>query len=177
MKSIIEVSASTTELQDHFDMLSCFLKNAMTLHAVACDGMAGRGENIGQSTPEYWNEHFVGAFFLFRHALELSIKALIKEMTGIDVHGHDIKKMWEDNIPDYRNIIPEKINKVFAVLVKFHVLNDAQLFRYHADKGGIKLKDMPLIQNNDFDAISDAAWTIRQLILESIHIKKGLPIT
>jgi hypothetical protein len=177
MKSIIEVSASTTELQDHFDMLSCFLKSATTLHAVACDGMVGRGGNIEQPTPEYWNEHFVAAFFLFRHALELSIKALIKEATGVDVCGHDIKKMWETNIPDYRNVIPEKINTAFAVLAKFHVLNDAQLFRYHADKDGIKLKNMPLIRNDDFDAISDAAWAIRQLILECIHVKKGLPIT
>lgn len=164
MKSIIEVSASTTELQDHFDMLSCFLKSATTLHAVACDGIVGRG--IGQPTAEHWNEHFVTAFFLFRHALELCIKALVKEMSGVDVRGHDIKKMWEDNIPNYRNVIPEKIDKAFAVLAKFHVLNDAQLFRYHADKSGIKLKNMPLIQNNDFDAIYDAAWTIRQLILE-----------
>jgi hypothetical protein len=157
-------------------MLSCFLKGATALHAVACDGMVGKDKNIGQATSEYWNEHFVTAFFLFRHALELSIKALVKEITAVDIRGHDIKKMWEDNIPDYRNVIPEKINKAFAVLAKFHVLNDAQLFRYHADKSGIKLKNMPLIQNNDFDAISDAAWAIRQLILECIHIKKGLPI-
>jgi hypothetical protein len=89
MTSLIDVSASTTELQDHFDMLACFLKSATALHAVACDGMVGRG--IGQPTQEHWNEHFIIiAFFLFRHALELAVKALVEELTGNEIHGHDI---------------------------------------------------------------------------------------
>jgi len=125
---------------------------------------------------DFWNEHFITAFFLFRHTLELAIKALIKEIHRRDVHGHNLKLIWEKYIPNYKNVLPEKINKAFAVLAKYNVLEDAQLFRYHVDNNGIKLNDMPPIEYDDFDAISDAAWTIRQAALECIHIKKGFPI-
>ncbi|WP_126322243.1 hypothetical protein [Candidatus Rickettsiella viridis] len=175
MKSLINISASTGELQDHFDLLSCFLNSASMVRGMACDGIT-RNNSIGSPMPEFWNQHFITVFYLFRHALELAVKALIKEVTGHDVVGHNIQKMWEENIPNYQNVIPEQINKTFTVLAKYHLLNDAQLFRYHADKGGVKLKDMPLIHSDDFDTISGAAWAIRQLVLECIHIKKDLPI-
>lgn len=175
MKPMIEISAGTNKLQNHMDMLSCFLNSATTLYAFACEGIANSTGKIGHATLEYWNDHLVTAFFLFRHAFELSIKALIKEKTGNDAHGHNIKELWE-SISEYQNVIPEKISKAFTVLEKRHVLNDAQLFRYHVDKKCVELKDMPPIQNGDFDAISDATLAIRQLLLEHIHVRKCLPI-
>jgi len=175
MKSIIEISADTSDLKDHFDLLSCYLVSATSLHALACDGLAGRSGGVGSVTPEFWNKHFVTAFYLLRHSLELAVKALIKETCGTDTHGHDIKALWE-SVPDHQNIIRDQISRAFTVLAKYNVLKDAQLFRYHADKGGVKLKSMPSLTNDDFDAISTASWAVRQLVLERIHIKKGLPV-
>ena len=174
---MLEISATTNELKNNFDILSCFLRSATTLHAVACDGIAGNNKNpIGAVTNEVWNDHFITAFFLFRHAIEVAIKALIKEIKNLDIHGHNIKKIWEENIPDYQNVLPEEINKAFIVLAKFNILEDAQLFRYHVDKGGVTLKSMQPIKNDDFDALSGAAWAIRQIILECIHVRKRLPV-
>ena len=175
--SIQKISVTTDNLIDHFDVLSCFLHGATTLHAVACDGLAkNMSGSIGQMTNEFWNDDFITAFFLLRHALEVAIKALVKEVKGLDVNGHNIKKIWEENIPNHNSVLPDEINKAFNVLDKYHLLKDAQLFRYYTDKSGVKLKDLPPLENEDFDALSGAAWAIRQLILEQVHIKKGLPV-
>lgn len=170
MKNLIEVSATTDEFKDHLDVLMCFLNSASALFGIACDGYAGKNCEC------FWNYHFVTAFFLFRHSIELAIKALIKEIKNIDVRGHNIKKMWEEHIPDYQNVLPNEIKKAFEVLEKYNILEDAQLFRYHTDKTGTRLENMPSIKNEDFDALQHAAWSIRQTVLECIHVKKGLPI-
>ena len=177
MNQMLEVSATTDDLKSHFDVLSCFLRSATTLHAVACDGIANnKNSSMSSVTNDVWNGHFITSFFLFRHTLELAIKALVKEIKSVDIHGHNIKKMWEENVPDYKNVLPEVINKAFAVLAKYHILEDAQLFRYHVDKSGATLSSMQPIKNEDFDALSGAAWAIRQTILECIHVKKGFPL-
>ena len=62
---------------------------------------------------------------------------------------------------------------MFRVLEKFKVLKDEQLFRYHAsDKGA--LKTLPVIEDNDFDMLSDAALKIRELFLRAAHVNKSL---
>ncbi len=177
MKSILEISAATNDLKSHFDVLSCFLHSATTLHAAACDGIASNEKNfIGTVTDDLWNKHFITAFFLFRHTIEIAIKALIKEINNFDAHGHNIKRLWEENIPNHQNVLPDEINKAFSVLEKYHILENAQLFRYHVDKGGVTLRSMQPIKSEDFDALSSVAWAIRHTILECTHARKGLPV-
>lgn len=172
MKELFTVSAITSEMQNHFDVLECFLHSATELYAVAVDGINKNSDgSIGMMSNEFWNQNLVTSFFLFRHAIELGVKALIKEVSSSDVNGHDIQKLWEKNIPNYRAVLVAEISKAFSVLKKFNVLNDAQLFRYHNDKGGNRLKDLPAIENDDFNALSDLAWKIRQAILEVKHSK------
>ena len=87
-EQILDVSATTSGLEEHFDLLSCFLRSAITLHATACDGIASNNKSsLGKVTNDVWNEHLITAFYLFRHSFELAIKALIKETQGIDLHG------------------------------------------------------------------------------------------
>jgi hypothetical protein len=176
MKPMIEVSVDTSGLHDHLDILLCFLNSATLQYGFACNEAAKMIIKTEQLTAEYVNGLFVIVFFLLRHAFELSVKALIKEITDKNVYGHNIEKIWKAHIPDYQKIIPEKIDKAFAVLCKYHILKDAQLFRYPTDKDGVRLKDMPYIEGEDIEVILDVAWTIYQLILERIHSKKGLPI-
>ncbi len=163
MKNILEISANTNKIDSHFDMLSCFLNSASTLYAVACDGInSNQISQLGKPTDEYWNEHFITAFFLARHALELAIKALIKTLKGNDVNGHNIKSMWKCHIQNNTNISLKKIQKAFDVLEKHGVLHDAQLYRFHVDKKKIQLNNMPNVNNEDFDTVIDLAWSVRE---------------
>lgn len=98
------------------------------------------------------------------------------EQKTLNTNTHNIKKLWEENIPNYQSVLPDQIKKAFAVLEKYHILEDAQLFRYYADKKGVELNSMPPLKDADFNALSDAIWSIRQAVLECIHIKKGFPL-
>jgi hypothetical protein len=177
MSPILEFSATTNTLKNHFDVLSCFLESASTLRSIARDGIAANGEpQAGIPRNDFWNEHLITAFFLLRHAIELAVKALIKEIKNEDINGHNIKKLWEENIPNHQNMLPEKIKEAFDVLAKYNILKDEQLFRYHADNSGNKLNAMQPIPNDDFDALEIAAWAIRQKTLEYIHLREDLPL-
>lgn len=170
-------SAITSDMKDHFNVLNCFLNSAIELRRAASNGFIQESEgSISGEVNHFWNHHLVTSFFLFRHVIELGMKALIKEVTGKDVHGHDIEKLWKENIPTHETELSAEISKAFSVLKKFNVLNDAQLFRYHSDKSGKKLKDLPAIESDDFDALIGLAWKIRDAVLEVIDAKKDYPI-
>ena len=160
MKNFLStITATTHELKEHTDILSCFLYSAQTLRSIgydkACRGEVG-GMNFG------YNENLITSFFLYRHAIELAIKALIKKVQHIYVGGHNIKKLWENYVPNHQDIFPLTISKAFQVLEKFGVLKDAQLFRYHADISGERLESLPQIKNEDFEALYAAACDIEQ---------------
>jgi hypothetical protein len=91
--------------------------------------------------------------------LELGIKALLKSETNDDVTGHNIKKLWEA-VPNWQTKISTEIQKAFAILAKHHILEDAQLFRYHEDKKGMRLQDMLPVEQEGFEALDRAAWAV-----------------
>lgn len=173
LKPMFQFSADVSKFEQFSDLVSCFLNSAEILKATACDGLVANGG--GLPTEEYWSEHFVTAFFLLRHSLELVVKAYAQEVTGNEVRGHNIKAIWK-GIPNSEKLIPERINQAFNLLAKYHLLEDAQLFRYHVDKKQVKLKDMPPIQPEDFELILDVVVSLQQVILETIDLKKGFPL-
>lgn len=166
MEQLLPISAHTNKIENHFDLLSCYLHSAYILYGIASDGMTNKGQNYS------WNEHFITAFFLLRHAMELAIKALIYEVKGKDVNGHDIETLWKTNIPNSENILPNEIKLAFAVLDKYHILINEELFRYPITKKSISLKNLPIIRGEDFDALFQAVGAIRDEVLKCIHEKK-----
>ena len=96
-------------------------------------------------------------------------------------HGHNIKKLWEDNIPpNYKELLSDSVNKAFCILDANKVLKNEQLFRYYAEKDRnnnilTALKSLPAIKYEDFHALSEAVLGVRRAILCCIHLKKGLP--
>ena len=162
---------ATDQLNAHFDMLSCYVGSAMSLHANVMDGIADNLKNSnGKLTNEILIEQIITAFYLSRHALELAIKALIKITTGNDEQGHNLEKLWE-KIPKQNDVLKEIVKKPFDILKKYDLLENEELFRYHINKRGIALKNL-IIERNDFDLLVDAIWSIRQIILECAHLQK-----
>lgn len=167
-----DISATTNQIENHFDLLSCFLNSASILPAIAADEQKNPNSTV---TKEMSNGHLIIAFYLFRHSLELALKALANELNRKDIRHHNIKEMWNDLPPSYRSVLSEKMEKALVVLEKYSVLKDEQLFRYHVDKGGLTLKSFSTIENEDFDALSSAAYEVRHAYLCCIHLNKSLP--
>ncbi len=161
------------DINNHFNIFSCYLRSASALHA---QGIEASNKNSacggGPVVAEYY---YITALFLYRHTLELGIKALLKSKTGDDVTGHNIKKLWEA-VSNGQTGISTKIQKAFAILAKHHILEDAQLFRYHEDKKGVRLQDMLPIEEESFEVLDQAAWAVYQEVCICEHLKKGFPL-
>lgn len=159
-------------IHDNFDTLMCFLESANSLRALAYDGIGiNASNNLGKPTNDYWYEHLFTAFYLYRHAIELALKALIKSICKKNIFGHDLEKIW-DTIPlEEKNKFDaeflKEINEVFHILSEFNVLKDEQLFRYHNNKS-ISINKLRNIKYRDFEILYGGAYSIRQAVLETI---------
>lgn len=172
MSEILAISVPTNNFKNHVDIFSCYINSADALHAIFYDALlSGNGGDISK-------RHIITSVYLYRHSIELAIKALIKELKNEEVYGHNIKKLWEDYILDNpQGILPDEIKKAFDVLEKYGVLENEELFRYPQSKNGVTLENILSIEITDLGILHAAAYSIRHLVLVSIHQKKGLPPT
>lgn len=175
-----ELQIPINHIKEHLDTLSCFLTSAESLRALAYDGIAKNKINsMGQPTNDVWHQHLFTAFYLYRHAIELALKALCESLINNDVKDHDLEKIWNlySNEDRITYTLKDQIIKAFEILKKFHVLNDEQLFRYHnkiKKKQIIDFEEMPNIEHKEMETLSYCAWGIRQAVLEAMHTNKGL---
>jgi hypothetical protein len=174
---MLMVSGNPNEVIDLWMLFNYYLNGAISIYYRAQEDLYKR--NNGEIVLGVANEYgeIIIAFYSIRHALECAIKALIKELTGAEVIGHNIEKLWKQ-IPSYKKLAPEgeAIDNGFNILKKYHMLNDAQLFRYHRDQHGFKLQDLPAITNDDFSTVVAAVYKVRDIFLEFVHVKQGFPL-
>lgn len=163
-------------IHEHFDTLMCFLESAGSLRALAYDGIAMNQTNsIGKPTNDTWHKHLFTAFYLYRHAIELALKSLVKIIHNKDVLGHDLENIWKEISPEeiskFSDEFLKEIADAFQILREFHVLKDEQIFRYHNNKS-ISMSKLRNIEYKDFEMLYGCAYSIRQAILETIDKAK-----
>lgn len=159
-------------IHEHFDTLMCFLESAGSLQALAYDGInINQINSIGKPTNDTWHKHLFTAFYLYRHATELALKALVKSIHEKDVIGHDLEKIWDEISLEEKNKFSadfiNKINNAFKILGEFDVLKNEQLFRYHNNKS-ISMNVLRSINYTDFETLCGCVNSIRQAVLETI---------
>jgi hypothetical protein len=152
-----------------FDIFICYLMSATHLHGQSIE--ASNGKVVTSDVAAYYA---ITALYLYRHTLELGIKALLEKETGKKFTVHNIKSLWE-KLPNYQDRSTVEISEAFAVLGKYHILEDAQLFRYEVDKKGTQLQDVLPIEEKTFKILGDAAWAVYREICEYAQMKSGLP--
>lgn len=181
MKFVLDIAATPNKINGHLDLLCCFQHSALSLYGAAKEQQQeiNNGEVIIESSNfNSVDEYLVIALYLFRHAIELAVKALLEAITFEEMTGHNIKNLYQKLPKVYKHILSEfgNINGVFEILTKFDILEDEQLFRYHVDKRKKYLNQVEKITNKDCDALNNAIQYLRYACEHCFNTKyKGDP--
>lgn len=144
---------------DEFDIITCFFNSALSLHISSLEGM--RLYLDGDSVSKNWVEKLIMAFYLYRQGLEAVTKALIKEKTGAEITGHDLKRLWQVDIK-LKKSVRKKVEDAILVLEKFKALENTKLFQYHDEP---HIEDLSIISKEEFAVLDNAAWALYEELL------------
>ncbi len=153
-----------------------FEYSASVLYAHSCGGLS-KTTSMGGLTPEFYKGNLIPTVVLYRHAVELIIKALLEEIDpGIDSkdYSHDLQKAWKGCITEakanYFSIDNDgKIEEMLKLLgEKESQLLDNQRYRYPYkvdNKNKTYLKDQPPITTECIESLIGLYNKIHDIVL------------
>lgn len=135
-KYMIDLSADMSGMDNFYNLAKTFHDSAVRLYAYSCNGY------INPRLPrELYDNNLVPAIYLFRHAVELMLKALLEEMSCFDNKdtNHNLQKLWKKCVASVTDpfviLNKEKIECTFAWFEEeFPGVLDDQLYRYPTTK-------------------------------------------
>ncbi len=174
MPYLLDISVSTSDISSNLELLDCFEISAKMLYTFAHDEKTK--PQLG--TVDFSNKYLIISLYLFRHSIELGIKALIEAITTESFYHHDIEEIWNEIPKVYKLFLSGngKLGNAINVLKKYQILNDEQLFRYHIDQNENSLKKLPVISNPDYETLLAFVERIQQACRCCFHIRKKGPL-
>lgn len=177
-KYFINLSAPMDEIDSFLKLAEIFHFSAEMLYAVSGDGL-NNCQGMGL-TPEFFNNNFVPTVYLYRHAIELIMKALLEEIEPEDIpEKHDLRFLWDRckatiTKNGFSFVFLDDIEKDLTWLEQKGVLDD-QLYRYPYSKKNksenIHLKDQGPIDTKCIVTMGGLYLRIHEIVLSIVRVK------